>query len=419
VGSIGTGIYLTVPSVLLLYYLTQVLSVSPGLAGIAVFVPRVWDVVSDPIMGRVSDRTRTRLGRRRPYLLAGALLTASTFVFLFNTPSLSTETGRFLYVLVVYVLSATAYTVFAVPYLAMPAEMSRETDERTRIMAYRMMFAMTGVLAGSAAAPALLAAFGGGRAGFSAMSFILGGLCAFTMLVAFFGTARAPVVDVPECATGQRSRLLDALREPPFRKLALAYLLQLAGLGTFTGAAPYFVVQVLARQESAISVVFMALLAGTILSMLAWAAVGRWMGKTRAYFIAVVVTLAGLCGLWLPRDASGWTLVPIVTAVIGVGFGGLQLLPFAMLTDIIHDARLRGHDSAGAFTGVWTAVEKCGLAIGPLLVGMFLSIGGFVSGAESQSVSAQVWIRLALSVGPAILVLLSVPAVLSYRDPAK
>src|SRR5690349_12668366 len=126
IGSLGTGMYLTIPSLLLLYYLTDVLGVSPALAGLAVFVPRAWDILVDPVVGWASDRTRTRLGRRRPYLLAGAILTALSFIFLFSSPGFSSQTGRFAYVLAVYLISATAYSVFAVPYLSMPAEMSAD-----------------------------------------------------------------------------------------------------------------------------------------------------------------------------------------------------------------------------------------------------------------------------------------------------
>lgn len=413
IGSIGTGIYLTVPGVLLLYYLTEILSVSPVLAGLAVFLPRVWDMITDPFMGWVSDRTRSPIGRRRPYLLAGGILTALSFVFLFSAPELPGERLNFLYVVVIYVLSATAYTVFAVPYLSMPAEMSQDPDERASIMAYRMSFAMAGVLAGSAAAPALLEAFGGGRAGFAGMSWVLGGACAATMLIAFFGTARAPVVPPP--ADAAKARFLDALKDGRFRMLALAYIIQLGGLGVFTGATPYYVTHIAGRSEGAMSTVFLALLGGTILSMFAWAAIARLTGKVPAYLAAALITVAGLAGLWLASGPDDWPLVIAMTGVVGMGFGGLQLLPFAMLTDIIHDAREKGRDAAGTFTGVWTAVEKGGLALGPLVVGLVLGTGGFVSGAEAQSDRALFWIRIAVALIPSALALLSVPAVLRYR----
>ncbi|MCB2114507.1 MAG: MFS transporter [Parvularculaceae bacterium] len=414
IGSIGTGIYLTAPSVLLLYYLTQVLGVSPALAGLAVFIPRLWDLATDPYMGAVSDRTRSRFGRRRPYLLAGAVLTALSFGFLFSAPQLEGELANFVYVLIIYILSATAYTIFAVPYLSMPAEMSEDADERASIMAYRMSFAMTGVLAGAALAPALVAYFGGGRAGFSAMSWVLAAVCAVTMLAAFSGTARAPDITSGKRTNGER-RLLAPFRHPGFSLLAAAYFLQLAGLGAFTGAVPYMVTQVMARGESDISTVFLALLGGTLVSLFLWERLARRFGKMRAYFAAAFVTLVGAVAILPVVGPQSWRALIVCTSAVGFGFGGLQLLPFAMLTDLIQEARRKGDDAAGAFTGVWTAMEKGGLAVGPLAVGLILSIGGFAAGAAEQTTGAVRAVRLALAFAPSLFIALSLPAILKFN----
>lgn len=411
-GSLGTGVYLTVPSVLLLFYLTEVLGVSPVLAGLAVFLPRLWDVVTDPVMGWISDRTRSPLGRRRPWLLAGGVLTGATLVALFNAPEFDSQAAGFTYVLVVYILSATAYTLFAVPYLSMPAEMSESAEVRSGIMAWRMTFAMAGVLAGSALAPLLLEAFGGGRAGFSGMAWVLGPLCALAMLVAFFGTARAPVIESARAGVTPGGSFRDALADRPFRVLALAYVLQLGGLGTFTAATPYFVTYIAGRSEGAIATLFVALLGGTLVSMAGWHLLARRIGKPRAYVIAALLAAGGLAGIFLVAAPGSWTGVVWLTALVGVGFGGLQLLPFAMLTDVIHAARLRGRDLAGLLTGAWTAVEKGALALGPAILGTLLSLGGFVSGLAVQHEGAALAIRAGLAGLPALLVLASVPVLL-------
>lgn len=410
IGSLGTGIYLTVPSVLLLYYLTEQLGVSPGLAGLAVFIPRLWDLATDPVMGWVSDRTRSPMGRRRPYLLAGAILTALSFAFLFSAPDFESETANFWYVLLVYVASATAYTVFAVPHLSMPAEMSSESHERSSIMAWRMTFAMTGVLAGAAVAPALLEAFGGGRRGYAAMGWTLGAFCAVSMLIAFMGTRRAPQHE--PLGTGQgATSLLAAFADSRFRLLSLAYFLQLGGLGVFSAAAAYFVVYVMGRAEGEIGTVFLVLLGGTLASIPVWNGLGRVWGRNSAYGLAAIIAIAGLAGLLLPLSLLTWFVVLALTAVVGIGFGGLQLLPFAMLTDIINLARAEGRDAAGAFTGVWTAIEKGGLALGPVIVGSLLGFAGIESGKLPATPEGARWIQFALGGVPMICVILSLPVV--------
>ena len=410
-GSIGTGLYLTVPSILLLYYLTQILGIPPALAGLAVFIPRIWDVVTDPAMGWLSDRTRSPLGRRRPYLLVGAILTSLTFGFLFSAPVFPTPAMSFAYVLVIYVLSATAYTVYAVPYLSMPAEMSADSSERSRIMSYRMTFAMLGVLAGSALAPALLEAFGGGRGGFALMSWTVGSLCAVTMLLAFFGTAQSPDVSGQAERQAHRGRLSDLRKDRGFLALAGAYIIQLAGFGVFVGATPYFVTDLTGQSEGAISEMFLALMGGTVLSLFAWNLVANRIGKARAYLYAGLIVAAGFGAFWLTALDGRWLVTLAATLLIGLGFGGLQLLPFAMLTDVIHAARLRGRDSAGVYTGAWTAVEKGGLALGPLIVGAVLSIGGYASAAQVQSDEAIAAIRAAMTLVPAVFVLISIPII--------
>ncbi|WP_158531385.1 MFS transporter [Hyphomonas sp. GM-8P] len=408
-GSIGTGLYLTVPSILLLYYLTQILGISPALAGLAVFLPRIWDVVTDPVMGWVSDRTRSRLGRRRPYLLIGAILTSLTFGFLFSAPVFPSQAMSFVYVLVIYVLSATAYTVYAVPYLSMPAEMSADSSERSRIMSYRMTFAMVGVLAGSALAPALLEFYGGGRAGFAAMSWTIGTICAVTMLLAFFGTARSPDVSAPAEDEHSRGKLSDLRKDPDFLALALAYIAQLAGFGVFMGATPYYVTDVTGQSEGVISEMFLSLMGGTVMSLFVWNILATKMGKARAYMLAGVIVAIGFVFFWLTALDGQKAVTLAATLIIGIGFGGLQLLPFAMLTDVIHAARLRGRDSAGVYTGAWTAVEKGGLALGPLIVGGVLSLGGYVSASETQGSDTVAAIRAAMTLVPAVFVLISIP----------
>ena len=417
IGSVGTGIYLTVPSVLLLYYLSDVLGVPPALAGAAVFVPRIWDVVTDPVMGWISDRTKSPWGRRSPYLLLGALLVSGSFIFLFSAPYFAKPVSSFVYVLVVYILSATAYTIFAVPYIAMPAEMSTNPHERSSIMAFRMTFAMIGILAGSAAAPALVDSFGGGRAGFRGMSFVLGALCGASMLLTFLGTRKIRLKAFTESSIPLLQGVLLALRVRHFKALAMTYILQLSAMGVFTAIAPFFVKEVMGSDESALTNLFLALLVGTLLSLLAWSELGKRIGKVRAYIAAAVLLVGALAFIWFSRSASDWNLLYTAVFIVGIGFAGLQLLPFAMLTDLINAEFHNDRDIGGVMTGVWTALEKGGLALGPLIVGIALSSASYTAGAASQPESAVVGIRLLFSLGPACLALVSLASLTLYRDP--
>jgi len=174
--------------VLLLYFLTDTLAVPAALAGLAVFLPKAWDVIADPLMG-TSPIGREAASADASLPAHRALAMSVTYVFLFTVPAFESPLESFWYVMILFTLSATAYTVFAIPYVAMPAEMSEDSNERVRIVSYRMTFAMAGAIVGSAFAPWLVFAFGGGRHGYACMSLIVGAVCAAAMLAVFLPPA--------------------------------------------------------------------------------------------------------------------------------------------------------------------------------------------------------------------------------------
>ncbi|MGP0087336.1 MAG: MFS transporter [Steroidobacteraceae bacterium] len=406
-GSLATGIFSTTPGVLLVLFVTGTLAVPAGLAGVAVFLPKAWDVIADPLMGYLSDRTRSRFGRRRPYLLIGALAMSITYVFLFTVPVFESPLASFWYVTILFTLSATAYTVFAIPYVAMPAEMSEDSDERVRILSYRMTFAMAGAIVGSALAPWLVHVFGGGRHGYARMSLIVGAVCAAAMLAAFFATRRVRLNEWTSTPSGLVQQLLDTLRNSHFRALALVYLVQILGIGTLIATAPYFAAHVLGAGEALVGAMLLVMMGVATLSIPLWNSLALRWGKKPSYYLAIMLLATSMTGLgWL---GPGSSLVPLyaLLGVAGLGFGAQQVLPFAMLTDVIH------HDVAGregVTTGFWVASEKLGLALGPLVAGLILQLSGFREGPSSttlQPADAIVGIRLAFSLIPGLLLFAS------------
>jgi GPH family glycoside/pentoside/hexuronide:cation symporter len=421
VGSLGTGLFSTVPSFLLLYFMTEVLGVRPALAGVAVFTPKIWSIVTDPLMGALSDRTRTRLGRRRPYILAGGLLLPFLFALLFNPPAHLSEAANFLFALAVYGLGATAYAVFSVPYLAMPSEMSPDQHIRTEIMSFRMGFAMLGVLLGMAAAPALVDHFGGGREGYSHMAITLAVICACAMLTTFLSTSGATARDTSTTSSRLTEDLRSVLQDRKFRILIIVYGLQMIGASLFAAIAPYFVAQILRQSLSMLGLIFFVMLSATILALPLWTFAARRYGKEPALIMASIlyaVCTAVLC--FAGPSSRAWQIYPNVV-LLGVAFGGIQLLPFSILTDVIHANGLKtGVWREGVFTGVWTSAEKASLAFGPLVAGAILSLTGFVNGASEPSVqpaASLLAIRILFAVAPATLLCGSAIVLMRYRAP--
>jgi GPH family glycoside/pentoside/hexuronide:cation symporter len=411
-GSMGTGMYATVPGLLLLYYMTDVLGIGAGLAGLAIFVPRMWDVISDPLMGSISDRTRSRWGRRRPYLLAGGLTLPVFFGFLFSAPQLSPG-AAFAFTMVMYALCATAFTVFQVPYIAMPAEMTDDYHETTRLMAYRMALMTVGILIAGAGAPMVIKAVGGGRAGYSAMSWAIAGLCLLAMLGSFWGTRRARFTaeDAPERGPRLLQQIALALRNRPFRVLVGAYALQLCAVGSLLATVAYFAEYVIGGGEETVTLLFLALMLPAIVTMPLWLALSRRLGKERCFSLALVLFTAGAVSLWW-SPAMSLTVAASLVGVMGIAYAATQLFPYSMLPDTIAlDRKASGRSREGIFTGIWTAVDKGGLALGGFATGLILEFSGFIErhgeAAITQPASALRGIVVAMSLVPALLTLAS------------
>ncbi len=410
-GSLVTGAFGTVPGLLLLPYLTDTLAVSAGLAGLLVLLPKAWDVVLNPIAGRVSDRRIDPRGPRRPFLLQGGLGLAVAFAVMFAHP-VGGVAGT-LWVVVWFVVCASAFAFFQVPYVAMPAEMTDDPAERTRLMTRRIAVLAVAILVCGAGAPAVRDAVGG-IGGYRWMACAVALVIVAGTLWLYFGTADAPIGRVLPSATGW-SETLAAVREAADYRLLLGiFVIQAVGIGTMLAGVDYVARVVLLRPGMS-SVLFAAFVGPALLVMPLWQLVSRRWSKTRCYTAASLlfgVAALGLVAVLAPdRDASVPAVV-IVVVLIGAGYAGLQVFPLSLLPDLTVAAEKRtGARRAGIFAGVWTAGETLGLAIGPGIYGLTLAAGGYLSGvsAEGQPSSAVAASALGFALIPAAAVLLPIP----------
>ncbi|MGY1803424.1 MFS transporter [Blastococcus sp. SYSU D00922] len=416
-GSIGTAAFGTVPGLLLLYYLTDVLGVAAGIAGLVVFLPKAWDVVLNPWIGSRSDRTESRWGPRRPWMLAGAVTLPLLFVLVFAGPGAPPALAA-VWVAVTFLLAATAYGCFQVPYVAQPAEITDDPGERSTLMAWRVAALALGILLAGAGAPAVVDAFGDGRGGYLAMSVFVALLLAVGMLGAVLGTRKAPTLTRvrSEGRLGTTLRLAWASR--PFRVLLVGFVVQALGIGVMLAGVPYFSEQVLDDPDAG-TLLFAALVAPAILVMPLWLRVGRRLGKRTGLLVSSALFTAGAALLAVVPSGGTALAVPLVV-LVGVGYAGMQMFPLSMLPDVIAaDETASGERRAGVFTGVWTAAETLGLAVGPGLLGLLLAAAGYVSstGDEvvAQSDTAVLAVRVGFTLVPALLVFASIPVLARYR----
>lgn len=406
IGSLGAGVCATVPTVLLLYFCTEVLRISPAVAALIVFIPKAGALLWDPAIGAWSDRCRSAWGRRAPFVFAGALGITAGLPLVFGAPSLD-EARLALYMGAAYFALALSSSLFTVPYSAVPAEICHTAAEREQLMTWRMVCAMSGVLLGAGVAPNLVQLAGGGRSGYAVMSWLVAATCGIAMLTSCFVVRSHRSATAPERA--HASSVFDDVRRVTrhrgYARLWLSYACATAGVALFLALSPYFVTRVLHGSEGDAGTALIALLAGTVCAIPLWGhALQRFDGwkllaAAAAAFIVTVVLFR-----WVPSGTKFAACLPLYFAV-GIPFAGLQLLPFTLLAHLAHAAAATGQRSEGLYTGIWTAGEKLALAIGPALAGVALSAIGYVAGQGEQSASTLATLQTLVAIGPALLAL--------------
>ncbi|MEO6411833.1 MAG: MFS transporter [Pedococcus sp.] len=414
-GSVATGAFGTVPGLLLLPYLTDRLGIAAGLAGVIVFLPKAWDVVLNPIAGRISDHTVSPTGPRRPFLLRGGVALALGFALLFAGPAAPRGLAA-AWVVVAFLACATAYAFFQVPYVAMPAEMTSDYRERTRLMSWRVAILALAILVSGASAPAIRDAVGPGQ-GYRVMGLVVAGVILAGVLGAWRGTAAAPVTAVRPSAGGLGAQLRIVAGAKDFRLLLGTFVLQALATGAMLAGVDYVARHVLGK-ASASTLLFVCFVGPALLVTPVWQRVGAARGKRWGYAAASVLLAVGAFALVGARSMPA-ALVYLAVAVVGVGYAGAQMFPLAMLPDVAAvDAVRSGQNRIGVFTGVWTAGETLGLALGPGLYALVLALGDYVSSTDSgaaQPDSAVTAIGLGFSLVPAVLVGLSLLLLARYR----
>jgi glycoside/pentoside/hexuronide:cation symporter, GPH family len=405
-GSVATGAFGTVPGLMLLPYLTDSLGIAALAAGLIVLLPKAWDVVLNPIAGRISDRTVDPRGPRRPWLLRGGLSLAVAFALIFAAPELGSQVLEAAWVLVFFLLAASAYAFFQVPYVAMPAEITASYDERTRLMTWRVALLALTIMVSGATAPLVRDAVGG-RAGYRVMGVAMAAIIVLGVVLAYRGTARAPVGHVEPSPGSLRDQLRVVAAARDFRMLLTTFVVQALATGCMLAGVDYLAGDVL-EKDGATTILFVCFVGPALLLTPAWAAVGGRLGKKSGYVAASAVLALGA----LVAATSGSAPAAVVyaaVALVGVGYAGCQVFPLAMLPDAAAvDAARSGSTRVGVYTGVWTAAETLGLALGPGLFALVLAIGGYrssTSGDVTQPASAVDAITYGFSVLPALLVL--------------
>jgi glycoside/pentoside/hexuronide:cation symporter, GPH family len=408
-GTIGSSTLLGAMSLLVLFYLTEYLGISPAIAGTLIFLSRIWDIGATLLIGHWSDRTQSRWGRRVPFLAFGAPVAALGYAMLFSAPESLTGFGLELYVLFALLLYATGYTIFVVPYLTVPAEITAVPQQRTTMMSYRVVFMTFAGLNVAVLGPVLIEAFGGGRAGYSGMGIVQGLIVLASMWACTAVVARAPVIlRDPQPPVGFLTPLKVAFRNKPFVIYIAVKFFQLFAAASTTTALLYLARYILNQDESFLIRFGILQVAGTLLSIPVWTYLARRYGKRNAYMGAgFLYALVALSWLAAALGEASW-ITDVRILAIGFGSAGLMVVGFSILPDTMeHNTKISGVAQEGTLAALYSMVEKGTAALGPLIAGFLLEASGFISAAggelpPEQPQSAIVAILVLAAVIPAV-----------------
>lgn len=430
-GSFATGALFNGMALFALFFMTNFLGIPPAIAGTIILVTRVYDGIIDPVIGAVSDRTNHRWGPRRIYLLIGSISLGASFALFFNQPVVD-GTSAIIITTLILMLYSTAYSVFTIPYLAMPPEIAPSYDGRTRLMSFRVFFLMAGVIGGSVGAPLLIKLSGGDLAGYQNMGLILGALAVILCLVVFFGAAYLPSKPrpIPEKSESTlkllASPFVDSARvfaNAPFRVLTLVKLCQLAVLSTVLACTPYFFGFVLKMGPEQIGQYFFFFGVSGILSIPLFRMIIARFGKRESYIVLIILYGLGLASwyLWAPGEPE--YLFTVRAIFIGICSTGTLLCALSMLPDTMEYDRLQSKQSReGIMSGVFTFVENVAGALGPFIIGLLLQANGLIPGTDpdiQQPEAVLNAVQLGVSIVPAIFCLIAIPLLMTYRLDAK
>lgn len=402
-GQVAGQVFRDVPSLLLLFFMTSVLGVSPALAGSAIFLPKlIGGVLFDVSVGIVSDRSASRFARRH-WLLIGALAAPMAMIALFHVPQ-GSETAIASYVAVAFALYMAAFASFSVPYLAVAGDLQLTEHQRTVLMAWRLAFTSLGVLIAGAIAPAYAASSGGGRPGYASMALMLAALSTVSLLIGWWGAGRAErELGIRPAPQEQLtlSKALAALADRRFSVLALVNLLQLVAAGMAYAGLMYFITYNLGIADalSRVGPVVLISCLGILIAQPMWVKLAARFGKRRAYVAASLIHATAHLG-WA---AATWGGLPVLygsALILGIGNSGWAMLGFSMIGDIA------GEGKGGLYSAVYIALDKIAFALGgALIIGLILSAFGFDAAAAAhggpQPASVLTGILIAFALAPA------------------
>ncbi len=414
----GGGSFLII-GMLFMFYLTEIAGLTPVLAGFVFAVGKVWDAISDPLMGYISDRTRSRFGRRRIFFLIGIVPIAVTFVFMWIPVGFESGWALFAYYSLSYVLFSTVFTMVMVPYAALNAEMSHDYKVRTRLSGARLIFSGIASLLGGTIPRVIIDQYAANPAmGYLVMSFLFAALFSLPWIIVFLGTWEIPY----ESSYQERKQVLaifshftTIFRNRSFRIHIAMYIFSYTAIDILMALFAYYITYYIGKPRI-YPIAMGSLLIVQIAAFPLYVFISNRRGKGISFIIGLSIWLFGMLLTFFLSPTTPVWIVAIVCGIIGLGTSAGVMIPWAILPSIIDvDEIITTQKRSGVYSGAMTLVRKFvqGIVAMPL-IGFVLQTVGFQSNQE-QTMEVMFRLKLFLFLGPAILIILGILVATAFK----
>ena len=425
-GDIYGGGAMVIIGMYYLYFLTDVLKINPALAGIVILVSKIWDAVSDPMMGIISDQTRTKYGRRRPYFLAGFAFIFLSFFILWYPVDFELESLRFMFATFAYLFFSTVITMVMIPYNALASELTLDYNERTSLTSIRMFFSMFSSILCAVLPLEIIKMFGDMKTGHIVMASSFGLLFALPFIATFLTTKEKKEFQQSSSSFNFKESFFEPFKNRSFRLVLCMYLFAFLATDVIMTIVIYFMTYYLEKGDQT-NYVLGTLLIVQILVIPLYSALGKRLGKQRAFLAGIILWLfAMLTSLIITPNMPSYT-VYVFAGIVGIATGGVVVMIYAIFADIPDIDELKsGSRREGVFSGLFTFMRKLSSAFASFIISNIIAAAGYkppieqaVNGTvqtiqQPQSPEFILALRLIFAVLPVALLILCLWASLKY-----
>lgn len=406
----GGGAFFVIGA-LFLIFLTDVGGLTPTRAGLIILIGKLWDAVTDPTMGYISDHTKSKYGRRRVYFLYGIIPIIISFALLWVKIQTDLALIRFAYYLLTYLIFNSVFTMVMIPYNSLPAEMTDDYRERSKLVGTRLLFSQIGVLAGALLPLTIIKLFENEAIGFMVMGSIFGVLYGLPWFFVFKKTweknsqvkARQSLTLKTELSLILK-QFFSTMKNKSFRIHTVMFICAYVSLDIFNALLLFYLRDYLGKDAYYQVILGVVVLLNMVALFFVTKECSR-IGNARTYRRHVLIWMLGvlLIGLAVPKTPI--IVLFIIAGVIGIGLSGGVMIPYNMLAFVIDvDELISTERREGTYAGMMTFIRKIAQAIALFLVGVGLDLVGYKSGIVLADATVN-GIRLLFMVIPIVLLI--------------